>query len=85
MHLTAEKIGCLRKEKAVQFGLSKGNTNYQKLIIFSNYRCGSNFLMNLIKSHAAAVCYSEVFFSDRTFWASTIYGGKVFDDKLVIA
>jgi hypothetical protein len=85
MHFTTEKIGRLRKEKAVHFGLSKGNTNYQKFVIFSNYGCGSSFLMNLIKSHDAAVCYSEVFFSDRIFWASKIYGGKVFDEKLVSA
>ena len=70
-------------EKAVRLGLKKGQTDYQKFIIFSNYRCGSNFLMNLLKSHRNVVCYSEIFFLDRIFWASKIYGGREQNSQLI--
>ncbi len=64
-------------------GLARGRVDYQRFVIFSNYRCGSNFLMNLLKSHPQAVCYSEIFYLDRIYWASKVYGKKVFDSKLL--
>lgn len=83
MKIFWEKMGRLANEKAVRWGLEKGRQDYQKFIIFSNYRCGSNYLMNLLKSHENVVCYSEVFFLDRIFWASKIYGGVEQDHKLL--
>ena len=83
MKLSSEKLNRLINEKSVRLGLKKGQTDYQKFIIFSNYRCGSNFLMNLLKSHRNVVCYSEVFFLDRIFWASKIYGGKEENRELI--
>jgi len=84
MKITRDKIGRLINEKAVSSGVVKGHKDYQKFVIFSNYRCGSNYLMNLLKSHMNVVCFSEVFYLDRIFWASKIYGRKENDSRLMI-
>jgi len=84
MKITKDKISRLINEKVVRVGLTKGHNDYQKFVIFSNYRCGSNYLMNLLKSHSNVVCFSEVFYLDQIYWASKIYGGKVNDGRLMI-
>jgi hypothetical protein len=84
MKFTKDKIGRLVNEKAVRTGVARGQKDYQKFVIFSNYRCGSNYLMNLLKSHMNVVCFSEVFYLDRIYWASKIYGGKENDNRLII-
>ncbi len=67
----------------VKSGLSKGNTSYQKFIIFSEYRSGSNLIMNLLKSHPNVVCYSEVFFVKKMFWGNRIYGHSETDPAII--
>lgn len=70
---SARLINFFKDRMAVFFPLF-GQKNYTKFIILSDYRTGSNFLMNLLKSHKNAHCYSELFFSKKIFWASAVYG-----------
>ena len=68
-------------DQLIQANFSKGQINYQKFILLCDYRSGSNLLMNLLKSHKNAHCYSELFFSSKIFWASAVYGKSENDKK----
>jgi hypothetical protein len=61
------KIKIYITDKFIALGVIRGNIKYDKFIILSDYRSGSNLLMNLIKSHPQALCYSELFYGKKYF------------------
>lgn len=75
------RISNYLSDQMIQAKITAGQKEYQKFIILSDYRSGSNFLMNLLKSHKNAHCYSELFFSRKIFWASAVYGKSENDKK----
>ncbi len=75
------KIKSYIKDKFIAYGVSEGQNDYTKFIILSDYRSGSNLLMNLIKSHPNAHCYSELFYGKKIFWASKVYGKSEANSK----
>lgn len=78
-----KKIKYFIYDQLVQVKVIKGQNDYEKFIILSDYRSGSNLLMNLLKSHPNALCYSELFYGKKIFWASAIYGKSELDKKAV--
>lgn len=44
------------------------NLNYKKFIIIGHQRCGSTYLVNLLRSHPQIVCYGEIFYNTFVYW-----------------
>jgi LPS sulfotransferase NodH len=81
MMLLLKKLIDYIKDYLISLSLIKGQNDYTKFIILSDYRSGSNLLMNLIKSHPNAHCYSELFYGKKIFWASKVYGKSETNSK----
>ncbi len=52
----------------VENGLIANHNNYQKFIILSAGRSGSNFLVSLLQSHSKIKVYNEVFHFHKPLW-----------------
>lgn len=58
----------LSRDFAIDNGLIANHDNYQKFIILSSGRSGSNFLVSLLQSHTKIRVYNEVFHFHNPVW-----------------
>ena len=71
------------EDRAVRWGLQKGNSEYTRFAILGWYRGGSNFLLSLLNSHPSIAAFSEVFFPARAYFGNPVYGGDGKDPALL--
>jgi len=56
-----EKLKSHMVDMALEAGILKWQTDYQKFIILGMGRTGSNMLASSLRSHSHIVCYGEIF------------------------